>query len=88
MKTETLSTWISNITLVIVGLIWWLLYYCFGKIDVPMWIYKASLAFFCVYMPLLIIAIVSIIRDNLRQKEDKPTSKKPVLKVYGSSRSE
>ena len=81
MKASTLGTLISNTIMVIVGLIWWLLFYCFGKIDVPMWIYKVALASFCIYVPIIIWAIC-IARKEISH-EKKPTKKKQI-KLYGS----
>lgn len=74
----------SYILLIGSGCIWWLLYFIFGKINVPMVLYKAALAYVCVYVPLCIFAIMISVNNN--SEKDTPKNGKiiPCSKVYGS----
>lgn len=84
-----MKTWIFHLGLAVIYIN---VYRLFGSINIPMGIYKASLAFLCVYIP---IVIWLFIRYIIQQEEDKQSDKKnietpkPICnKVYGSSDNE
>lgn len=79
------SKLIHNLFMVIIGFIWWLVFWLTGKIDIPMWMYRAVFSAVLIYLPLFMWALIRAAKEMSQNEEEPPSQKPLVSKVYGSS---